>query len=85
MIKKWKIIDIADNNTNCEILQVWSENTCRNIVRLSEILNGTGEAAPSDEEYPNSKNSAGLREYCLQTHTWHGEGSIREFESWHLD
>lgn len=78
-----KIIDIADNNTNCENSQVWSENTCRNIVRLSEILNGTGEAAPSDEEYPNSKNSAGLREYCLQhTPGVHGEGSIREFESW---
>ncbi len=69
-----RLIDVADSIT-CTSTQDWAANTCRNVVRLSEILNGTGAAAVS-----TGANSAGLREYCLQsTPGVYGEGSIRDF------
>ena len=72
------LIDIADSITCNETLN-WSANTCRNVVLLSEILNGTGAAAvaPGSE---TTANSMGLREYCLQeTPGVYGDGSIRDF------
>lgn len=69
-----RLIDIADSIT-CTSTQDWTANTCRNVVRLSEILNGTGAASVA-----TGANSAGLREYCLQsTPGVFGEGSIRDF------
>lgn len=69
-----RLIDVADSIT-CTSTQDWTANTCRNVVRLSEILNGTGAASVA-----TGANSAGLREYCLQsTPGVFGEGSIRDF------
>ena len=73
-----KLIDIADN-VACNDTLDWSANTCRNIVMISEILNGTG-AAAVESGVETTANSAGLREYCLQeTPGVYGSGSIRDF------
>lgn len=72
------LIDLADNIT-CNYTYDWDNNTCRNIVLLSEILNGTGAAAVATGSEITA-NSAGLREYCLQeTPGVYGAGSIRNF------
>ncbi len=72
------LIDLADNIT-CNDTLDWDNNTCRNIVLLSEILNGTGAAAVATGSEVTA-NSAGLREYCLQeTPGVYGAGSIRNF------
>lgn len=71
------IVDVADKS-NCFSSQDYTTNTCRNIVTLNEIINGTG--AIGDEVadinnlilsgtlYNNNSNvnSAALREYCLR-------------------
>ncbi len=71
------VIDKADS-TSCSNTQDYTTNTCRNIVTLNELLNGTGasaemiatiEAAVTEGDLygDNAKaNSAALREYCLQ-------------------
>ena len=59
------VIDKADS-TNCNNSNDYMENTCRNIVTISEILYGTGTAAASFVS-TSSKDSAAIREYCLQT------------------
>ena len=65
------VIDKADSST-CVNTQDYTTNTCRNIVTLNEILNGTGTepiAPKYDETAPESKqvthNSAAYREHCL--------------------
>ena len=71
------VIEVADSE-NCFSSQDYSTNTCRNIVTLNEIINGTG-AIEADIKnidnfilagtlYNNNSrvNSAALREYCLQ-------------------
>lgn len=71
------VIEVADSD-NCFSSQDYSTNTCRNIVTLNEIINGTG-AIEADIKnidnfilagtlYNNNSrvNSAALREYCLQ-------------------
>lgn len=75
------VIEVADSD-NCSNSHDYSKNTCRNIVTLSEIINGTG--APENKiEIIKVKNDAGtlyddepsddypidsaaLREYCLR-------------------
>ena len=71
------VIDKADSAT-CLNTQDYTTNTCRNIVTLNEILNGTGvsqakmnavrEAAGNGTLYGDTSNfdSAALREYCLE-------------------
>ena len=60
------IIDVADS-TSCKWhASDYSKNTCRNIVTLNEILNGTGAAASSPSGTETTGNSAGYREKCLQ-------------------
>ena len=71
------VIEVADSE-NCFSSQDYSTNTCRNIVTLNEIINGTGaiDAEVKDIEnfilagtlYNNNSrvNSAALREYCLR-------------------
>ena len=71
------VIDKADSTT-CENTQDYTTNTCRNIVTLNELLNGTGasadmiaaikEAIADGNLYGDvaRQNSAALREYCLQ-------------------
>lgn len=69
-----RLIDVADSTTCTNTLD-WTANTCRNVVRLSEILNGTGQAAVD-----TGSNSAALREYCLQSTPGVDDvGSIRDF------
>lgn len=71
------VIEVADSE-QCFSSQDYSTNTCRNIVTLNEIINGTGaiDAEVKDIEnfilagtlYNNNSrvNSAALREYCLR-------------------
>lgn len=57
------IIDVADN-TQCNWdSSDYTKNTCRNVVTLNEILNGTG-AQPVTPT--GNGNSAAFREQCLQ-------------------
>ena len=71
------IVDLPDS-TNCTFSTDYTENTCRNVVTISEILYGTG-LTPTDSEKENdilkalegktsieSVKSAALREACLQ-------------------
>ena len=71
------IVDLPDS-TNCTFSTDYSENTCRNVVTISEILYGTG-LTPTDGEKENdilkalegktsieSVRSAAIREACLQ-------------------
>ena len=58
------VIDLPDSNS-CKNSNDFSENTCRNVVTISEILYGTGKTAASDVT-TSSKDSAAIREYCLQ-------------------
>ena len=55
------VIDLPDN-TNCNNSDDYTQNTCRNVVTISEILYGTGKEANS-----SVKDSAAIREACLQT------------------
>jgi hypothetical protein len=72
-------VSIADNETNCANTPVVGDNTCRNVVMLNEILNGTGATAASDPS-ASTGNSKAFREYCLEhTPGVSGEGSIRDF------
>lgn len=71
------VIDKADSAT-CKNTQDYTTNTCRNVVTLNEILNGTGvdsaalgvvvAAVENGSLYGDASqvNSAALREYCLQ-------------------
>jgi hypothetical protein len=76
------VIDKADSTT-CVNTQDYTTNTCRNIVTLNEILNGTGAEAAEpvyDEKTSESKqgthNSAAYREHCLQ------EAGVDEIRNW---
>ena len=58
------VIDMPDS-TNCDNSDDFTKNTCRNVVTISEILYGTGKTAVTGVS-TSSKDSAGIREYCLQ-------------------
>jgi hypothetical protein len=74
-----EIVAISDNETNCANDAVVGSNTCRNVVMLNEILNGTGAAATNNPS-ASTGNSKAFREYCLQnTPGVDGEGGIRDF------
>ena len=59
------VIDKADS-TSCANTQDYTTNTCRNIITLNEILNGTGATVPADFDARTSTDSAAIREQCLQ-------------------
>ena len=59
------IIDKQDNTTDCLNSADYTKNTCRNIVTLNEILNGTGATAAAIASGATG-NSAAQREKCLQ-------------------
>ena len=69
------IIDKADS-TECLNSQDYTKNTCRNIVTLNEILNGTGATLDGDLDTRTSTDSAAIREQCLQDN---GVDSIRDW------
>ena len=70
------VIDSADN-TKCFNSQDYTKNTCRNVVTLNEILNGTG-AQPADIVHEAMGSSAAMREKCLIDV---GIGDIRAWSS----
>ena len=71
------VIDKADSDT-CMNTQDYTTNTCRNVITLNEILNGTGATATEVEEIETEittgklfgddakQKSTALREHCLQ-------------------
>ena len=69
------VIDKADNE-KCNNTADYTTNTCRNIITLNEILNGTGIEDVTDVDVRTSTNSAALREKCLQDS---GVKSIRDW------
>jgi hypothetical protein len=72
------VIDVEDSTT-CVNSNDWSKNTCRNVVRVYEILNKAADV----EKQPTTTetNSAAMREYCLMRAPGVAteEGSIRKF------
>lgn len=83
------VIDRQDTD-DCNNSQDPEENTCRNVVTLNEILNGTGasstditavEEAAKNGKWSDQKKSAAIREYCLQQAGINdAEGSIRKWK-----
>ena len=70
------VIDDADSTT-CANTQDYTTNTCRNVVSLNEILNGTG-AEPAEPVYSDTQtgNSAAYREQCLI------DAGVEDVRSW---
>ena len=58
------VIDEADSQS-CKNTQDYTTNTCRNIVTLNEILNGTGATIADEFDALTSTDSASIREKCL--------------------
>ena len=63
------VIDKADD-AQCKNTPDYTTNTCRNIVTLNDILNGTGTKAPAaqcefSEEKDKTCDSAAMRQKCL--------------------
>ncbi len=69
------VIDKADS-AQCLNSQDYTKNTCRNIVTLNEILNGTGAAKPGNIPSESNGDSAGMREQCLL------DSFVDEIRSW---
>ena len=58
------VIDKADSD-KCNNSADYVTNTCRNIITLNEILNGTGATDVTDIDVRTSTDSAAIREKCL--------------------
>ena len=58
------VIDMPDDKS-CDNDNDFTKNNCRNVVTISEILYGTGTTAATSVN-ASSKDSAAIREYCLQ-------------------
>lgn len=62
------VIDKADN-AQCKNTPDYTTNTCRNIVTLNDILNGTGAASAAECDFSEEKgktcDSAAMRQKCL--------------------
>ncbi|MDO4423547.1 MAG: hypothetical protein Q4C08_01990 [Pseudomonadota bacterium] len=58
------VIDKADSD-KCNNSADYVTNTCRNIITLNEILNGTGATDVADVDVRTSTDSAAIREKCL--------------------
>ncbi len=69
------VIDVADN-TQCKNDQDYTKNTCRNIVTLNEILNGTGATTAGNVSLGGVGSSAAMREQCLL------DAGVAEVRSW---
>ena len=64
------VVDKPDSNT-CSYSNDYYENTCRNVVTISEILYGTGQTADNTLDNWNAvgiltAKSAGIREQCIE-------------------
>ena len=77
------IIDVADS-AQCNNNQDYTKNTCRNVVTLNEILNGTGATTAGNVSLGGTGSSAGMREQCLldagvaEIRGWKKEDQTRE-------
>ncbi len=69
------VIDVEDS-ASCSNTQDKDTNTCRNVVTLNEILNGTGVTAVNPSGV-SSGNSSAFREWCLTESIGTDDGSIR--------
>ena len=58
------VIDKADSD-KCNNSADYVTNTCRNIITLNEILNGTGATDVAVVDVRTSTDSAAIREKCL--------------------
>ena len=58
------VIDKADSD-KCNNSADYVTNTCRNIITLNEILNGTGATDVAEVDVRTSTDSAAIREKCL--------------------
>lgn len=76
------VIDVADNPSCAWHASDYTQNTCRNVVTLNEILNSTGTSAQTTPTATTGNgSSAGFREKCLQDALGcPGEGCIREWK-----
>ncbi len=74
----YAVIDKPDSPT-CDVSQDPETNTCRNVVALTEILNGVNGASTSPS--PDSTNSKDIREYCLLEALGDDVDSVRNWES----
>lgn len=87
------VIDKGDSAT-CLNSQDYTTNTCRNVVTLNEILNGTGATSEAVTAIKNAissgtlygdaatANSTALREYCLQDAVGLDGGSKVAIRTW---
>lgn len=77
------VIDMADS-TDCNNSDDFTENTCRNVVTISEILYGVTGASVDKNFTPSTgdrQNSMNLREYCLNQ-TLQADGGEYTLRGW---
>lgn len=75
------VIDKADSDT-CSNTQDYTTNTCRNVITLNEILNGTGATISADFDARTSTDSAAIREQCMQEAIGTDEGGNVAIRTW---
>lgn len=80
---QYKAVIAKADSIECVNTQDYTTNTCRNVVTLNEILNGTGAEAQKPEydisvgsNTAGKHNSAAYREYCLQ------EAGVEDVRNW---
>lgn len=72
------VIDKADS-AQCKNTAEYETNTCRNIVSLNDILNGTGATAKACKIGDVACDSAAMREQCLK------DSFVEEVRTWSRD
>ncbi|MDW2959038.1 MAG: hypothetical protein R8M37_04530 [Alphaproteobacteria bacterium] len=78
-VSKFKaVIDDADS-AQCNNTQDYTTNTCRNIVTLNEILNGTGAEFGAGFDPRTSTDSVAIREQCLR------DAGVEDIRVWSTD
>ena len=78
-VSKFKaVIDDADSE-QCNNTQDYTTNTCRNIVTLNEILNGTGATMGAGFDPRTSTDSVAIREQCLL------DAGVEDIRIWSTD
>lgn len=78
-VSKFKaVIDDADSK-QCNNTQDYTTNTCRNIVTLNEILNGTGAEFGAGFDPRTSTDSVAIREQCLR------DAGVEDIRIWSTD
>ena len=76
------IIDVADSSSCNWDASDYTQNTCRNVVTLNEILSTSGTGAIASEPNGSTGNSAGIREKCLQERLGCDSGSGDCIRTW---